>query len=185
MRDENTDRCRFKPVGIALLMFLGGCNHGYLGGCGGDAYLTTPDRELPLGDLVCIPNPDFGMLGSDYCKHAGADNGELGAAFATGDFDDDSYPDLVVGAPGCDGADPLGNILPQAGKIIVCFGGPPDPSGSCGFMNENCIDVEDPAGPRTGARFGAALAAFPIVPNPDGCGSPGATVHSGHVAAAS
>ena len=82
----------------------------------------------------------------------GAEAGDsFGLTIACGDFDDDGFDDLAIGAPGetIDGAQFAGWVVAIPGSSAG-----PDPAGSFGFSQ-----LELPGTPETSDEFGIALAA--------------------------
>lgn len=78
----------------------------------------------------------------------GAANDSIGAALATGDFDDDSFDDLAVGIPGQAGA---------AGAVFVIYGSAAGLTSGGQLLQQNNPDIEDTG--EANDKFGFALAA--------------------------
>jgi hypothetical protein len=78
----------------------------------------------------------------------GAANDSIGAALATGDFDDDSFDDLAVGIPGQANA---------AGAVFVIYGSAAGLTSGGQLLQQNNPDIEDTG--EANDKFGFALAA--------------------------
>lgn len=78
----------------------------------------------------------------------GAANDSIGAALATGDFNDDSFDDLAVGIPGQAGA---------AGAVFVIYGSAAGLTSGGQLLQQNNPDIEDVG--EANDKFGFALAA--------------------------
>ena len=102
---------------------------------------------------------------------------QLGAALATGDFDEDGFEDLAIGVPGED--DEAGPVYNDLGAIHVIFGSAVGPTiVDARFYRPGDGVVPTPL-PSSSQFFGAALAAGPILSNGEDqiyVGIPGLTV---------
>ncbi len=78
----------------------------------------------------------------------GAANDNIGAALATGDFDDDSFDDLAIGIPGQASA---------AGAVFVIYGSAAGLTSGGQLLQQNNPDIEDTG--EANDKFGFALAA--------------------------
>lgn len=125
----------------------------------GYADLATSDpAEWGHGSVVVIPGTRNGLdLASFEPFEPGVSGvppvpGRFGAALAVGDFDDDGYDDLAIGAPNADfyGAD--------AGAVAVLFGGA-NGLGSSGSeqWGQDTVGIQGTA--EASDHFGASLAA--------------------------
>lgn len=165
----------------SVLLATVGCTSNYLGGCGGDSFIRTlrpaPPRPLPLGLPICAPKGAEAQAGDLWADHGGAVAAGYGAAFTTGNFDDDLIPDLAIGLPFAEARDAAGQLVPGAGNVVVCWGLGKTEPGACSFSPERCQRFQDPAGPEQEANFGAGLGAYPTNLN-DALviGAPGARV---------
>ncbi len=93
-------------------------------------------------------------------------NDRFGSALAVGDFDDDGFDDLAIGAPGEDLANDLGANVSNAGMVQMLFG---HPTGLRPGSEDLALrrGTTLPGAPQTSEDIGAVLAAgdiFDILP---------------------
>jgi hypothetical protein len=151
-------------VGLATQLFTYGDSFGaalVTGDFDGDGYAdvaTSDPKEWGEGAVVVIPGSRVGLdLSASEVYEPGVSGvpnlpGSFGAALAVGDFDDDGYDDLAIGAPYSDfyGTD--------AGAVAVLFGSSTGltTSGSEQW-GQGTVGIQ--GSPESGDHFGAALAA--------------------------
>lgn len=108
------------------------------------AFLPVPMAQDMLA-ITSLPNPPAGARFGDS------------AAFV-GDFNGDTYPDMVVGAPGVDGGltdDAQNPLIPNAGAAFLYLG-----TDDGGFAPNPAVRFDAVLGQRSGDGFGVAVAAL-------------------------
>ena len=115
-----------------------GQSNGGLAGVGAAVlYLQAPDHSFAFARSF-VP--------SNWAGVTAATGQRFGETLATGDFDGDGLPDLVIGAPG----DAVGPNA-DAGRVYVVFNDVAHTGALVG-------PIADPTGASTGAEFGSTLA---------------------------
>ncbi|MCH9650462.1 MAG: hypothetical protein K0U98_19670 [Deltaproteobacteria bacterium] len=111
--------------------------------------------------LSFLPTAGFGQLALDHLRILNQENGlpgfaetgdQTGRVVVTGDFNNDEWDDLAIGAPG----ESIGEVT-LAGVVLVLYGGPEGLGvAQSQFLHQDSPGV--PGVPENGDRFGQSLA---------------------------